>query len=174
MKLRPVELLSLKEKEIGINGLIIVPPKVAKERKSKIIPLLEEDIDFLNKIPRGFPEMPFFRHTKKTRGVPENRQFGRHYIYEWWKQACRNLGIEGVDLYGGTRHSTVTALSRHFSRDEIKEHATGHETSKAFERYMQAEASKSLKMYQIAATHSNSSEQHPNNIIHVNFKNKSK
>ncbi|MEW6291007.1 MAG: hypothetical protein AB1545_14265 [Thermodesulfobacteriota bacterium] len=174
VKLRPIELLKLKEKEIGVNGFIVVPPKVAKERKSKIIPLLDEDIDFLNSMPRGFPDMPFFRHTKHTRGVRENRQFGRTYLYEWWKQACGNLGIEGVDLYGGTRHSTVTALSRYFSRDEIKEHATGHDTSKAFERYMQAEASKSLKMYQIAATQSNKPEQHPNNVIQVNFKNKSK
>jgi hypothetical protein len=37
---------------------------------------------------------------------------------------------------------------------------------------MQAEASKSLKMYQIAATPSNLPEQHPNNIIQVNFKHK--
>ena len=36
-------------------------------------------------------------------------QFGKDYFYKWWKKACTNLGIDGVDLYGGTRHSTATA-----------------------------------------------------------------
>lgn len=77
-----------------------------------------------------------------------------------------NLGIKGVDLYGGTRHSTVTFLAQHFSRDEIKEHGTGHETSKAFDRYMQAEASKSLNIYRKA------SEQHSDNVINFDFSKK--
>lgn len=50
-------------------------------------------------------------------------------------KACTNLGIEGVDLYGGTRHSSVRALRRYRSPEEIKRAAMS-ETNKAFERYM--------------------------------------
>ena len=50
-------------------------------------------------------------------------------------KACANLGIEGVDLYGGTRHSSVRALRKYRSPEEIKRAAMS-ETNKAFDRYM--------------------------------------
>jgi hypothetical protein len=53
--------------------------------------------------------------------------------------ACGNLGVEGVDLYGGTRHSSAKALRQFCSPEEIKR-ATMHSTNKAFERYFQIEA----------------------------------
>jgi hypothetical protein len=31
-------------------------------------------------------------------------RFVRKVLYKYWKKACANPGIEGVDLYGGTRH----------------------------------------------------------------------
>ena len=52
------------------------------------------------------------------------------------EKACANLGVEGVDLYGGTRHSSATALSSRFSPEQIKS-ATMHATNVAFERYFQ-------------------------------------
>jgi len=69
----------------------------------------------------------FFRHKN-------GEQFGQKYFYKWWKRACKNLGIEGVDLYGGTRHSTVRALRKYRTPEEIKL-ASMHSTNKAFERY---------------------------------------
>lgn len=60
------------------------------------------------------------------------------------------MGIKGIDLYGGTRHSSVTALSQKFSAEEIKDHGTGHDTSKAFERYFQAETKISQVIYEAA------------------------
>ena len=53
------------------------------------------------------------------------------------------LGVK-VDLYGGTRHSTVTAMGEYFSKEDLKS-ASGN-TSKAFERYFQAERSKAKKL----------------------------
>jgi hypothetical protein len=38
--------------------------------------------------------------------------FGEKYLYKWWKRTCANLGIEDVDLYSGTRHSSATALNQ--------------------------------------------------------------
>jgi hypothetical protein len=70
--------------------------------------------------------LPFFRH-------PDGRQFGQKYFYKWWKRACKELNIEDVDLYGGTRHSTVRALRKRRTPEEIRR-ASGHSTNKAFER----------------------------------------
>lgn len=52
-----------------------------------------------------------------------------------------------MDLYGGTRHSTTTALSEHFTKDQIQEAGTIHATNKAFMRYYQAEANNSQAIY---------------------------
>lgn len=52
-----------------------------------------------------------------------------------------------MDLYGGTRHSTTSALTP----EQIKNHGTMHSTNKAFERYFQRKAEDSRKVYQTAA-----------------------
>ena len=82
-------------------------------------------------------------------------------IYKYWKKACCELNVEGVDLYGGTRHSTVTALSEHFTPEEVKG-ATGH-TSKAFERYFQNRQARAKKV--TAKIKTLKSNQHLNNIV---------
>ena len=45
------------------------------------------------------------------------------------------MGIEGVDLYGGTKHSTVTALGQIMTPEQIQRSQTRH-ASAAFKRYM--------------------------------------
>ena len=79
------------------------------------------------------------------------QQFGNKYFYKWWEKACSNLGIEDVDLYGGTRHSSITALRLHFTPEELKKYGTLHTTNKAFDRYFQMKSSDAKKMYEIAA-----------------------
>ncbi|MBI9085980.1 MAG: hypothetical protein JEZ11_20440 [Desulfobacterales bacterium] len=91
--------------------------------------------------------MFFYRHVKGNGNAKPGTQFGKDYLYKWWKQACKNLDIEGVDLYGGTRHSTTTALAEHFTKDELRESGTMHATNQAFERYMQAKKNDSLIVY---------------------------
>jgi hypothetical protein len=61
---------------------------------------------------------------------------------------CRNLKVEGVDLFGGTRHSTATALGEHFFRQEIMTAGSMHKTNKAALLYIQAEKNKSILVYQ--------------------------
>lgn len=56
------------------------------------------------------------------------------------------MGIEGVDLYGGTKHSTVKAMREFFRPDEIKQ-GTGIVSNKAFERYFQHEFEDERKIY---------------------------
>jgi hypothetical protein len=78
-------------------------------------------------------------------GVVEGAPFGIKYFYKWWVKACANLGIEGVDLYGGTRHSSVRALREFHSPEEIKRAAMS-ETNKAFERYMGKDTDADVRM----------------------------
>lgn len=87
-----------------------------------------------------FPETPFFRHT-------DGRPFGLNHFYRYWKKACRNLGIEGVDLYGGTKHSSARALRKFHTPEEIQR-AMMTTTNKAFERYFKIESEDARTVYQ--------------------------
>ena len=95
--------------------------------------------------PRGLLHLHFFRHNPSY-GSFEGKAFGEKYLYKWWKRACRNLGIEGVDLYGGTRDSSARGLRLHRTPEEIKR-ATMHSTNKAFERYFQFESDDLRSIY---------------------------
>ena len=162
VQLRPQELLDVKEKDINLrSGTIVIPHP--KEKRPKIIFLDDEDVNLISSLPRGLPDMYFFRHVKGVSGVAAGAKFGSRYLYKYWKKACYELNVEGVDLYGGTRHSTVTALSEHFTPEEVKG-ATGH-TSKAFERYFQNKQARAKKVTaKIKALRSN---QHLNNIVNL-------
>ena len=150
ISIRPGEMIRLKEREIDLgNGYLYFPHP--KERKFKSVPILPEDIEILKTFTFTFPDMPFFRHEGGIKGVADDQPFGEKYFYKWWVKACANLGIEGVDLYGGTRHSSVRALRRYRSPEEIKEAAMSA-TNKAFERYMgQANDGDILSIYRQSA-----------------------
>jgi integrase len=138
ISIRPGEMISLKEGDIDKgNGYLLFPHP--KEKKPKLVPILEEDVDLLNTFPLAIPSLYFFRHNKGVSGVCEGEPFGEKYFYKWWCKACKNLGITGVDLYGGTRHSSARALRQYCTPEEIKR-ATMHSTNKAFERYFRIEA----------------------------------
>ncbi len=166
VNMRPIEMVRIKEKNI-IDGMLLLHPNTTKEKKPKFVPLIKEDINLLAGTTKGFPEQYFFRHEKGAGQAKIGSQYGPRYLYKWWVKACENLGIKGIDLYGGTRHSSVTALSQQFSAEEIKEHGTGHDTSKAFERYFQAEAKVSRVIFE-AADVSPKTEKPPKKVVSLN------
>ncbi len=138
ISIRPGELIRIKEKHIDTgNGYLMIPDP--KEKRPKLVPMLDEDIELIKSFPKGFPELAFFRHQKGLQSVRENQPFGEKYFYKWWIRACEKLGIEGVDLYGGTRHSSAIALRKYRTPEEIRR-ATMHSTNKAFERYFRLES----------------------------------
>ena len=143
IQLRPQELVDVFEKDINLkSGTIVI--RSPKEKKPKLVFLDDDDIELLGEFPQGLPDLPFFRHPKGLKGVQAGVKFGPRYLYKWWKKACHELGVEGVDLYGGTRHSTTTALSEVCTPEEVKS-ATGH-VSKAFERYFQNKQARAKKV----------------------------
>jgi len=126
---RPNEIRNILEGNIDLTqGKILL---VDTKDRPKYIYLLPEDVQIFKSYPKGLPHLYFFRHT-------DGKQFGKDLFYTWWKKACKNLKIENVDLYGGTRHSTVSALRKLRTPEEIRL-ASMHTTNKAFDRYFQVE-----------------------------------
>ena len=155
ISIRPAEMRSMDEKHINAKSgyfSIMDTKSGRREGKPKPIPMTDEDLAIVRALPRGFPEMPFFRHNEASakRGgerAKAGNRFGQKFIYKWWKRACKNLGIEGVDLYGGTKHSSATALADDFSPEQIIK-ATMHDTNKAFLRYCQTRPEHVKKLYE--------------------------
>ena len=144
--IRPGEMRNLRERDIDVNGFFVIPSP--KEKKPKMVPMLEEDIALFRSLPVGFPDLPFFRHLKQAGPLPAGSKFSLEMFRRNWNLACKHLGVEGVDLYGGTRHSTASAMGAYFTREDLKDHGTMHATNKAFERYMQHQAAPSRKIYE--------------------------
>jgi integrase len=146
--LRPGDLHNVMEKHIDLEaGTLFVPHP--KEKRPKLIRLLPEDVELLGSLPRGFPEQHFFRHPSRINRAGEGSAYGENYFRKWWDRACRNLGVEKVGLYGGTRHSTACALGQYHSPEEIKQ-ATMHTTNKAFERYFRMGPDSLMDIYRTA------------------------
>jgi integrase len=135
---RPGELLGVTEGQINTNIPAIIIPD-PKGGEPILVFLHDDDVKEIEKLPRGLPDLPFFRHVKGIQSVKPGQKFGDRYLYKWWKKACDNLGVKDVDLYGGTRHSTITALGEFLSPEEVKRGSL-HKTNKALERYLQGKA----------------------------------
>lgn len=153
INVRPGEIIHIRERDIDLsNGRIVIDGKFTKTGESKFIFLLESDISALSQFNQSFGNLYFFRHTSGRGGNPRNSRFGKGYLYNYWKRACENLGIRGVDLYGGTRHSSAVDLRRRHSPESVKR-ATQHGTNEAFERYLQVTGDELRGLY--ADTRSN-------------------
>jgi integrase len=158
ISIRPGELVRLKERDIVLapkDSYFIIPRP--KEKKPKPVPILSEDAELIKGLPRGLPDLAFFRHVPGISGCKAGTPFGEKYFYKWWKIACLNLGIEGIDLYGGTRHSTVMALRKFATPEKIKR-ATMHSTNKAFERYFKFQSDEARDIYELAKPHLSSDQ----------------
>jgi len=138
---RPNEMRLLKEGNIDTgNGYLYIPSDKSKT-EYKAIPLIPEDVQLFKQFKMSpFNETPFFRHD-------DGMVFGKNHFYRYWKKACMNLGIQGVDLYGGTKHSSARALRRIHSPEEIQR-AMMTKSNKAFERYFKIESEDARMVYQ--------------------------
>ena len=134
--IRPSEMLSIPEGDVDrARGYLIV--RDTKERNTKAIPLTLSDQELLREMPLAFnPAMPFFRHDGRRGHTKAGGRYSRQMLWAAWKRACVRLGIEGVDLYGGTKHSTAVGVREILGYEEVRK-MTGHTTNKAFDRYIQ-------------------------------------
>jgi len=161
INVRPNELRNIKEKHINrkTGAIIIERPKEGNKKRIKTVYLDSEDTELLSRTMLGMPDMYFFRHTLGKGGIQPESQYGDKYFYKWWMKACKNIHLEGVSLYAGTRHTSATELGQHFSNEQVKD-ATGH-ASAAFNRYF---LNKQARVKKITATlkdiQKNNSNQH--------------
>jgi integrase len=137
--IRPGELRGILERDLdrGRGLLTVRDHKTSQHIGAKTIPLLEEDMEFIRGLPQGLPSAPLFRHEAgngydKVAGAP----FGQHMLYKHWRRACKKLGIEGVDMYGGCRHSSMQHLREMMSPEEVKR-LSMHTTNAAIDRYLE-------------------------------------
>ena len=153
IKIRPGEMRDVRERDINLeSGFIHIPIPRKDQKTEENLPILDaEDIDLIKSLPRSInPDLYFFRHMVKKSGVSVGTQYGPRYLKKWWDKACENLGIKGVDLYGGTKHSTTTALGDLLTPEQIKRGGTGSATNKAFERYFQPRRKNLPKLYPLS------------------------
>jgi integrase len=171
--IRPGELVQIQEGDIDVKmGIFTV--RHTKEGRHKFVPMLEEDKAFVASLPQGLPHLPFFRHGGGVSGCTSGQPFGHKYFYKWWLRACENLGVAGVDLYGGTRHSSATALKQYLTPEQIKA-GTMHSTNKAFERYFQTNSADALEVFRLASDapplHHGSDKAKNNKVLKLKVKN---
>ncbi len=77
ISIRPGEMLSLKEGNIDrANGYLYFPHP--KEKKSKAVPILSEDVELLKTFVPSFPAMPFFRHIGALVVLPKMRPLAKN------------------------------------------------------------------------------------------------
>ncbi|WP_243546335.1 tyrosine-type recombinase/integrase [Pseudodesulfovibrio tunisiensis] len=147
--LRPLDLLRLEEGHIDLHyGVLDFPRPTKRKNRRKTVRLLDEHVEVLDWLKRKYPALPgtlFFRHHNAIPPVKEGTPFGQKYLYVWWKRACKLVGVEGVDLYGGTRHTSTTQLAKLAGRDAAKD-ASEHDTNKAFDRYCQLQGERAFEM----------------------------
>ena len=144
---RPGELVRIKEGDIFLDRGIILVRKTKEVRKNaKYFVLEPADIEIIKATPKALPGVHFFRHGEHVSGIAPGTPFGPTMFAKWWKRACKELGVHDVGLYGGTKHTTVTALGELLSPEEIKRGGTELQTNKAFERYMLPDIKDKLKV----------------------------
>ena len=143
---RPGEMISLTERQVDrARGVLIIPHP--KEKRPKIIPLVPKDQAILAELPLYYDQSaPFFRHEGGISGATPGEPFGPRQLYRAWKRACAALGVEGGDLYGGTKHSTAMGVRKLATFEEVRL-MTGHSNNKPFERYFRTEGEALQTLY---------------------------
>ena len=167
ISIRPGELVQIREQDIDTENRYLYIHH-SKTGDTKPVPILDEDVELYRQSNPGFPRSFYFRHNTGKGGVKNGQRYGEKLFYKWWKRACENLGVQNVDLYGGTRHSSAVALRNHFSPEQIKQ-GTMHQTNKAFERYFRVGADDIRLIYQETLNSTNiNRKKKRNRIKHTN------
>lgn len=141
-ELRPDDLRKIREGDYQ-DGYVTIFDPTKSERKNQdwlYIKLIDEHRqawEALRSAYPALPDVPFFRHHKGRALAKPGSVFSSKYLARCWQRAAEEIGLNGVPLYPGTRHTTTTETARMLGREEAMK-ATGHRTNKAFERYNQA------------------------------------
>jgi len=137
-EIRPDDLRRVTEGSLDALGFLTIYNPTKKRNKHKRIKLHKDHVKEWKAIAAEFPalpDVPFFRHVGGMHSCKQGALFGPTFLYEWWCRACRELGVEGVPLYPGTKHTTATETAKVLGSDAAL-NASGL-SNRAFERYCQ-------------------------------------
>jgi integrase len=152
VNIRPGELREVKERDYDRDtGVLTIRHHKTSRTTPKVVKLLDSDRGLIQGLPRGLPEQPLFRYDESYNTVLAGSPFGVGALYRCWKRAAISVGHGGVDLYGGTRHSSCIALYKEvgLSPEEIRR-ASGTRTSRAFMRYLPLDVEDIAKIHGMA------------------------
>jgi len=141
-KIRPGELRQVRVRDLDLKGGWLTVPKPKEQDDPKKVKLIDRHVEILRRVTGGNPD----QYLLSFKG---GKRFGRDYLYNAWGKACDELGIEGVPLYPGTKHTSATALAKEFPYKMVKE-AAGI-SSRAMERYIQIGEVDVVSLYESAA-----------------------
>jgi integrase len=135
--IRPGDIRNLKEGDIDLQYGVLTfwrPTKTKRHSAPKVIRirLLDYYIEEFKKLKSQFPAVDTVLFFRRPDGVP----FGKDMLYRNWKKACKEIGIYDLDLYGGTRHSSITAIAKAAGKKTARKYSE-HHSNKAFDRYCQ-------------------------------------
>lgn len=68
-----------------MQGVLVCRPQATKEKKPKLVPMLEEDIALVKSLPAALPDLPFFRW-------PDGKQIYAHAFYHSTKIYLIKMG----------------------------------------------------------------------------------
>ena len=146
--LRPDDLRRVYENSLDASGFLTIHNPTKRKNKFKVVRLHPENVEIWMELSKAYPAMPdipFFRHPGRVRGTTKSCIiFGPRHLSDWWNRACDLLGIKGVPLYPGTKHTTATETAKLLGSDRAK-NASGL-TNKAFDRYCQVESSDAFEV----------------------------
>jgi len=144
--LRPDDIRRLTESSLDSMGILSIN-RPTKSKKPKKLRLHDDHINEWRSLQEKYPalpDMPFFRHTKTYGRAKAGVVFGINYLYRWWERACKEVGLEGVPLYPGTKHTTATETAKLFDPETALK-ASGL-TEEAFKRYCLVENIENLEV----------------------------
>lgn len=146
--MRPGEVRALREKDIDLfNDRItiaqhfsaneLVPGRKSNEN-SHFLHMDEEAKELITPFLTGNPDGPLFKGKQGS-------YMAQKVLAEAWHKACEEAGLPDIDLYTGTKHSTLTMMKRAGFSDQEIMNLTGHETLAALKHYAQQTNSDRMK-----------------------------
>lgn len=141
-KIRPGELRQVTDDDIDLAAGYIRIPQPKEQNEPKLVKLTEKHTEMLRRETSGYSPRYLLSYS-------DGRPLGRDYLKNLWARACRSLGIEGVPLYPGTKHTSATDLAKKFPYKLVKE-AAGI-SSKAMERYINITEDDVVVLYESAS-----------------------
>lgn len=139
--IRPEDIRRLNEDSLDNNGWLTITDPTKFKNNFKRIHLHPDHLiawKTLNKKFPALPGAPFFRN------IETGEVIGKNKLSRWWNKACALVGLEGVSLYAGTKHTTATETAKNFGKEKARS-ASGL-TNKAFDRYCQAEGDENYEV----------------------------